>query len=341
MPTVDPRFINTDSTAGGDGTSDATSGANRAWATMQEARTQLNAAYGSGLVAADVQVDLQCRAPSGVADTTAISAAWPTSDATRYIHMFVPVAERKVAWDDNVYTIRNSAINGIVFDAATHTMEIVGLQFQHDNNLNLLGNTGIVKSTGSGGRLVLDGPKVRRGPGQIGGGGIIINALAGTYVLRNVLVAGFEANVLFLNMPDNSTVLLYNPTIVGDGSAGGYAAKVLFTAGGSGKVARVKNALMQQTASGLTITNATTSDTATNQHNTGIAASFIDAANINFRLTAADTVARNLGTDLSLVADWPFDWDGDLTTRPVGSAWDIGAHEQTTPNAGSGYAFIL
>ena len=39
---------------------------------------------------------------------------------------------------------------------------------------------------------------------------------------------------------------------------------------------------------------------------------------------------------LTIIAsiDWPFSIDGDLTARPVGSAWDIGAHEETTPDFG-------
>ena len=74
MPTFVDRYLNTSSTAGGDGTTNATTGANRAWATMEEARAAMVTAYGSGYTGADVQVNLIC---SGTPDdTTAVGATW-------------------------------------------------------------------------------------------------------------------------------------------------------------------------------------------------------------------------------------------------------------------------
>lgn len=330
MPTVETRYLVTTAGAGGDG-----SLANP-YNTLQAARTDIIADYPS-LVAADVQIDLICSGATD--DATAVTNTWPTSDATRYLHLKVPTADHKVPWDANVYTLLTTGIGNVLLSLNTSFFRATGIQLNHNGNLNLLSNTGL-NITGAG-TYIFDGVKLRRGPANIGGAAIVINPVAGTFVFRNCLAFGWNRGLHAINMPSSVTVLPYNNTIIGDNGAGSIAINVTFTAGGSGKVTRPKNNLMQLHTTGIaTATNATTDDPATNHHNTGTDATFVDSGNLNYRLTSGDTVARNLGTNLSAVADWPFDWDADLTTRPVGSAWDIGAHEELTL-AGAGYAFIL
>lgn len=53
-------------------------------------------------------------------------------------------------------------------------------------------------------------------------------------------------------------------------------------------------------------------------------ATFANEASNNFRLTSGDTVALDLGVDLS---GQGYSDDKDGNTRPTGSAWDIGAYE--------------
>lgn len=59
------RYVNTASTAGGDGTTNATSGANRAWATLNEALTTLDNA--------PLTDDVTVFCSGSTADTTAIT----------------------------------------------------------------------------------------------------------------------------------------------------------------------------------------------------------------------------------------------------------------------------
>lgn len=340
MPTVVNRFVNTGSSAGGDGTTNATSGANRAWVSWQEALTQLNTAYSSNLVTADVQIELEFSGATD--DTVQVTAAWPTSDATRYINIKVPTADQKMAWDTNVYTL--VAPSGRNFTSVlfvnTNTLKMSGVQIQHLGNLNVGSNNGIFV-TAAPGLLQMDGVKIRRGPGQIGAAGVGCGSVSANVVVRNCVTIGFLLGLQFVSMGSNSELDLYNNTLIGDNEASSRGITVGFTAGGSNKVARVKNNLQQIHANNLSVTNATTDDQATNHHNTGTDAAFVDSTNADFSLTAADTVARNQGTDLSGVANFPFSVDANGTTRPVGSAWDIGAHEQTTPNTGRTYAMIF
>lgn len=332
MPTIVTRYLNTGSSAGGDGTTNATAGANRAWATLEEARAQLIAAYPS-LITADVQVDLFCSGATD--DTTAVTNTWPTSDATRHIHIQVPEADRKVAYDANVYTIIRNPSTPVV-TITTNSMRATGIQVINSATLDLGGNHGIsINGSGSGGIWELDTVKCYKAnnAGQVA---FLIGDVAGTYVFRNCVSGGdatgfrFRAGIAIGAGPSNTIIIAYNNTIQLSGVSTGIS--IIFAGGGSNKVARVKNNLIQNSTNGVVVTNATTDDQATNHHSTGTDATFVDAPNGDFRLTVADTVARNKGTNLSVVSDWPFVVDGDLTARPVGTAWDIGAHEQLVPD---------
>lgn len=54
---------------------------------------------------------------------------------------------------------------------------------------------------------------------------------------------------------------------------------------------------------------------------------FAAAASKNFKLSSSDTEAKDFGLDLSADAQLPFSDDILGTSRPQGSAWDMGAHE--------------
>jgi hypothetical protein len=346
VPTVVTRYINTGSTAGGDGTTNATAGANRAWATLEEARAQIIATWPS-LVAADVQIDLIA---SGAADdTTAVTNTWPTSDATRFIHLQVPTGDRKVPWDPNVYTYSRGVGFAPALSITTDSVRLTGIQVVHTSNLNVGGQHGIVFLTT--GEAIFDGVKVGKTQ-NAGQGAIVGTGSSGLIVFRNCITGlrplaassfGWVGGISVTSLPSNTTVLIYNCTVVANNNGGAaFGITIGFTAGGSNKVARVKNTLIQTSnVHAIAITNATTSDTANNHTSAGTDAAFVDSTNGNLRLTSLDTVARNLGTDLSGVADWPFSIDADQTARPVGSAWDIGAHEEITPDADEGVFYAL
>lgn len=338
--TVVNRFLNTGSTAGGDGTTNATAGANRAWASMEEVRTALLAAYPTGLVAADVQVNVECSGATN--DTTTPGTTWPTSDTTRYVHFSVPSADRKVAWDDAVYTLERTSNGGPVFTINTNSIRVTGVQFYHSNTTLDPGNHGL-SVLSLGGELYLDGVKMRRvsNVSSIGGFAFDANGKAGTFVFRNVVTWNFTDGIIFQATPSNSTIVIYNPTIVGLKGDEGEAIWAKFAGGATNAVARIKNALMQRVMNGITTLNATTDDPATNAWAASITASFVDATVGNFRLQSGDTVAKELGTNLSAVGapQFQFAIDGNGFARPVGAAWDIGADEQGSTGGGGGSAW--
>ena len=59
---------------------------------------------------------------------------------------------------------------------------------------------------------------------------------------------------------------------------------------------------------------------------------FINEAGNNFLLAPTDAGARNFGVDLSADANLAFTTDINNTTRPIGTAWDMGAHEAASAN---------
>ncbi len=58
---------------------------------------------------------------------------------------------------------------------------------------------------------------------------------------------------------------------------------------------------------------------------------FNNAAGGDFHLAYTDTVAKDMGVDLSADAYWPFNYDADMQTRPFGAQWDLGADEYLPP----------
>ena len=73
------------------------------------------------------------------------------------------------------------------------------------------------------------------------------------------------------------------------------------------------------------------------RHNSSAMPTFVNPAAGDFRLTAADSVAKDAGADLSSLTNLLPDIVRDLEgiTRPQGPAWDIGAHENPSAKPGS------
>lgn len=80
--------------------------------------------------------------------------------------------------------------------------------------------------------------------------------------------------------------------------------------------------------SGYNLTDQSSAPGSNNIVNTTLA--FTDAANDDFSLAAADTAAIDVGVDLTSDTHISFADDAVGTSRPQGSAWDIGAFEYTT-----------
>jgi hypothetical protein len=322
MPTVITRYLVTTAGAGGDGSIGSP------YNTLEAARTDIIADYPS-FVASDVQVDLICSGATD--DSTAVTNTWPTSDTTRYLHIKVPDSDRKAQWDANVYTYARdvSGDTSAALAIGTNSVRLSGVQIYQT------GTSGsnfcrAFEPTSLGGELVMDGVKLR---GSGGSNDVCMRAtnIGGTIVMRNCATINTLHGLLLGNptgLVSGTQVILYNLTVIGRSSAGGEAVQLTWAAGGSGRIARVKNLIMRNVANGISTTNEDTEDLATNNHSSASPSTtdFVDPANQDYRLKSGGSL-MDAGTNLSGVADWPFSIDAALGVRPSGVAWDQGFHE--------------
>lgn len=335
MPTVETRYLVTTAGAGGDGT------LGNPYNTLEAARADIIADHAS-LVADDVQIDLICSGATD--DATAVTNTWPTSDMTRFLHITVPDADRKVQWDTGVYTLARSVDGaaGAVLAIGTNTIRLTGFQIRN------LANTGLFcrpfEITSLGGEIVADGMKFRGSGPANNSVSVKTSGTVGRFVFRNCMTTETTHGFLLGNptgLQAGSEVDIYNCSLFGINGATGEACQLTWAAGGSGKIARVKNVISRSRANGITTTNENTEDLATNSHSTASgAANFVDPVNADYRLVVSSEFI-NAGTDLSGVADFPFSIDAALNARPSGAAWDQGMHEFQTVGTQRVYAGII
>ncbi len=119
------RYVNTDSTTGGDGTTNATGGANRAYPVLAEAVTDANA----NKVQADTWT-IYLSAPSGVADTTAAGTLNAATEIDGDVYIFANTGQEAVitGWDTAIYTLEVDSADAIIIH--TGYVWIDGLQGQ-------------------------------------------------------------------------------------------------------------------------------------------------------------------------------------------------------------------
>lgn len=318
--TTPPNTYYLVTTAGGGG--DGSLGS--PWNTLESARAGIIALF-SSLVTSTVNPVLICSGATD--DTTATTNTWPTSSTTYYLTIKVPDADRKCEWDASVYTYARSAA-GAILSIGTNSIRLQGLQIYQQGNASSFDRPLDISSLG--GEFVADGVKLRGNAGFSGNScGFKTSGTSGRFVFRNCMSIDSRHGILCGNptgLGSNSEVDLYNCTVVG-ATGGGEAYQQIFAAG-SGRIARRKNCISRQITNAGAITNADTSDTATNSHSSsGVGTTdFVDPTNKDLRLKAGGGY-QDIGTDLSGVADFPFSIDASLYTRPYNGTWDPGFHE--------------
>ena len=122
------RYVNTASTAGGDGTTNATTGAARAYASLNEweANEQVD------LVAATDQHIVHCVGTS--ADTTAVDVNGWTTSTTYYITIQVDAADRPTSaqYSTSNYRLESSGTATLLILSEVGT-KVFGLQIYRSN----------------------------------------------------------------------------------------------------------------------------------------------------------------------------------------------------------------
>jgi hypothetical protein len=349
------RYVNTASSAGGDGTTNNTSGATRAYATLSAAEAALRQTLTG--VTNDVNdqdgnntISLRIYVSGSSADSTAVNfnnASWVT-DATHRIEIIRFDTNPGSKWDSSVYRLEAApgyGVGTLTIGTAIH-MDLVNLQVGNTTGVDNapialnLGNFawdvriygGFYRNSGTSGTF--DGPTA-----------IAVQANA-TFSLkiRNATMVGADGAAFTAITYTNAaaTAMLYNCTLINRSATN----RTVFTTSNfdTGTTTRFKNLLIQGTTGATNNYVATTPDEATSILTQDTSApgttldsktvSFVDATNWDYHLASGDTAAKDAGTDLSGDANWAFSTDADGSTRS--GTWDVGADEYVVAGPGSG-----
>ena len=108
------RYVNTAS-SGGDGTTNNTSGADAAYASLSAALSDIAADF-PDFTSSDVQVDVLCT--GSTQDATAVTVPNITTDATRFLRIKAQAADKAslAAWDTNKYRLSTTAAATLTFN---------------------------------------------------------------------------------------------------------------------------------------------------------------------------------------------------------------------------------
>jgi hypothetical protein len=258
-------------------------------------------------------------------DTTNVVIDGWTTDATRYIRVYTPTAERHDGkYNNSKYRLEITSANGI--DVFESFVRLEGLQIM------------VTEATSTARR------------------GILLRGLVGNYRISNCIVKGvlsgtatghgIEAfgdsplriwNTIVYDFVNGTTVCrgFYND---GDGSTFFYNCTAqncwIGFADGLGTTT-CKNCLSQSCNDGFsgTFTNSNdncsdiASDAPGTNPETG-SVTFVDAASDDFHLASGDTVAKDKGEDLS-AGDGTITFTDDIDGVTRSGSWDIGADEFT------------
>lgn len=342
MATTVTRYVNTDSTAGGDGTTNGTAGANRAYATLNEALD----AQQRDLVTADEEAEFIC---SGSADDTTpptISSTWICDSTHRII--IRAAANHGGKWNTSTYRLVATGVTGVWCTAPTSTnvvhVEWWGIQFS------------MAVSNGSGSRSMFELAATSQAAGT-------------TYrftkcIMRQINNPSYTgATSRFFRTSDSDPENRWSHCLFYDfqGSALSWNSSVVARIlnctfincstpiGANGSVQIVRNCLFKGNTSIASATlhsssNYNSADNASGPTNYGANSrlsqtfTFVDESNKDFHLASSDAGAQGFGEDLTGVTGIMTTEDIDSVART--SPWDIGA-DQVAEGGISGTSITL
>lgn len=318
------RYVNTASSAGGDGTTNNTSGSTRAYATLKEALDAIGASLSDAMT-------IYCE--GSAADTGSVNqSTWDfTTTAANYLLITTTAANRHSGkWDTGKYRITATNANGLYQNTPCH-VRIDGLQvevtvsdagsyecFKSSNANQTAGDCYLTISNCIAKAVISSGSVIGYNPRPFGAGG------AGFAAIWNCIAidctSGFSSD-----MPGFP---FYN--------CGAYDCTFGFV---SDAVVIAKNCLSKGATTGFVSTfAAVSSHNAEDDGNgapgskgrSGVTFTFVDAANDDFHLSTSDAGAKWYGTQLPGGALFSNDVDG---VERVG-LWDIGPDQQANVRAG-------
>jgi hypothetical protein len=325
------RYVDPGSSAGGDGTTNALSGATRAYASL----TAWEAARQA--VLSEVE-EVICSCQTGAADTSAGSSSitidgWTTTSSF-YIDLKVDPAYRHAgAWDNTKFRITGSNSIGPVMSVGEDWTRVTGLQAENSNS----GGGGIHALSGvsSGIRYI---SCIVRSTVSAAGVGLWITGNGGTAnnFIINCIAYGYSGTGgigIYTRSATAARSHVYNCTVYGN--ATGFRMRDAFALFKNNLA--IGNTATISDAGILTGSTNNAYDQGTNPFGANAANSldltsytdaqiFVNAAGGDFHLVSGSP-AIEAGADLSADAAFPFDFDIDGQTRTA--PWDIGADEQS------------
>jgi len=321
MPTCYAKtcYVNTAS-SGGDGTTNATTGAQAAYASLSAWEAAEDG------IALTEPMTVYCEGTA--ADTTIVDiAGWTGNSATNTITITTTQANRHIGvWDNSKYRLVVSTTTARVLQASESYVRIVGLQVENSANSSNGDGIGIAPAIDD----VRVSHNIVRATAADSDNGIE-NDGRDSLIYNNIIYDFGDSGFRSLSNNGDGSVYIYNNTI--DGTKGGngiYAYQGTVIA---------KNNIIQNCSSndyfgtfdGSSNYNisgdATTTGGANDKASTAV--TFANSSDNDFRLSSNDTAAKDAGTDLSADPNLSFSNDIQSQSRPgngLGS-WDIGADE--------------
>ena len=321
------RYVNTASTAGGDGTTNATSGANRAWADLAEAANAL----GSSL---STPIDIYCE--GSAADTSNVDqTVWDmTTTATNKLRIIGEQSPlhpnfstaKSGKYDTSLYRITATNRNGLYNNIPSH-IEFHGIQVEitvTDASSYICFKTTNANQTATDITCVIADciAKGVQTSGTVAGFNSRPPGAGGAGTSKNWNCVAYNCNAGFSS--DFVTAEFYNCTaancgfsFVCDADNGIKAVNCLSKGAAPGFVgvfASGSNYNAEDDGNGAPGANSRTAQTFT----------FVDAANNDFHLASTDTGAKGFGVSDPGSGAFSDDVDGGTRT----GSWDIGFDQE-------------
>lgn len=323
VPTGTTYYVNTASTAGGTGLTNATTGDDRAFATLSEAESlNLDLTTATGI---DDNVIIQCSGTS--ADTTTFTwSGWTTEVG----HQIYVVGDYNITtgvhWSDSYYHLVTS---GTTITVQQNYINFIKIQFattQTTDNATIVNTDSPFAINSTWKRCIFKGSNNSNGHQ----GMFIASAATSTVNIYNCIyydcyggVGNAATNIYAAST--NVTVNIYNSTLSGAYWGVRIAASVSINIINSAIFNNTDD--ISGTPTTLTYTACDDADCDSGTGNVGLADNstdwntlFVDYSNKNFHILNTDSALYNVGSDLSSY----FTNDIDNATR---STFDIGADE--------------
>lgn len=311
------RYVNTGSTAGGDGTTNATTGANRAYASLNEAEGN-----NRDCVANDEAWVINCTGTT--ADTKAVVVAGWTVDGTRKITLNGNNTSGK--WDTSKYRIDLTGINGLPLDIQISSVTINDFQIRKGqsgttpclqvNNANSNKNSNNIIN-----RCVLRGTINNGTWNQYG---VWLNACGGNNVIQNCLIYDFNDTSVNTDKAGVFSYFVTATNYVYNCTVSSCAIGIKFS-GGTAPILKnnicYNNSIDYNGTMNSASTNNLSKDQTAPAFNTyyrGKSLTFTDILNRDFSLVSTDTDAIGKGVDMSA------SYTTDLKGVSWGGVYDLG-----------------